>query len=358
MATSMGRAHLHLPLTLPTGDLLAYADVTLLDPVTGTPTDLPVYRSADPAALAETMPITFTPGIVNLWCDQPARFDLRVDGPDGYSVIVPGADLSPDPKDVARSQVPNVLASERAESGQVLLSDGSSQSWGFLNLVAPHQHDGLQVGSTVLGINQAATDADPDQTWVGAAAGSGGTDQSDSSALGANAVPTGSETTALGQGALGSATDTSAGDRATAVGQGAWAQADSVSLGDGAGQNLLYAVSLPYDTDDVLRVYATTDTTSLRQVLVTADAVEVGSALPVGTVDAQMGIPIWLRGDLSIPGTSVLEGDARLCADITQVLSAYGADGSAQVPLPPTTTQPAMASLVQALQAYGLLASA
>lgn len=349
------RTHLHLPVTAPNGDLLDYAEVTFLEGSAQVATSAALYLLDDPQASPQDQPILFAPAIIDIWCDEPHRFDLKVTGPQGFSAIIPGVDLPPAPEQSATTAVPTRIQQPPSE-GRVLVSDGTSQYWAFLEVIAPHDHDGTQPGSTRLDLGLSPADAQPNQTWVGAAAGPDATvaDATAASALGAQAEPLGRHVSVFGQAAATVALAGVAGDDAVALGHNASAVAQEVSLGSDAGQDVVGAVNFSLDTDGVARRYLTTEGTDLRHAVL-ALGTTLGSARPVPPAPAGVAKPLWLLGDGAVPGSLDVRGDLTL-GQVGSTVALAGAAGTVKQP-PLEVAQdapPALASLVAALTALGL----
>lgn len=347
------RTHLHLPVTKPNGDLLDYAEVTFLEGSAQVPTEALLYRSNDPDALPQIQPVLFAPGIIDIWCEEPHRFDVQVQGPDGFSALLPGIDLPPAPEDSSTAEVPNAVT-EPVSEDRVLLSDGTRQYWGLLDVIAEHQHDGSQPGSTRLDLGLSPADATPNQTWVGADAGATQVDGTASTALGALAEPVGTQVSVLGQAAAAVPLDGAPGDHAVAIGYNASSVLDEVSLGSDAGQDVVGAVNFPLDTDGVARRYLTTEGTDLRHLVLSTGTV-LGGALPMPPTPAGVTDPLWVLGDARIDGRLEVRGNASVGHSLAQVGFA-GAVGAALTMLPATVGAPAaLESLLAALAAYGLV---
>jgi hypothetical protein len=136
------RTHINFPAVTPTGDLLAFVDVTFLDADTGLPSAAALYRTNGPDDVALSSPVTFVPGVIDIWCDDPIRFDLVVSGPNGYRNVIRGVDLMPSPEIIARS-APGVYNefTDGPHPGQVLMSDGTSVTWQNLVVIVAHYHE-------------------------------------------------------------------------------------------------------------------------------------------------------------------------------------------------------------------------
>jgi hypothetical protein len=348
---TFSRTHIYLPALTPTGDLLAYADVTFVDSVTGVLTTSALYRTNNPSDIPLHNPVTFLPSIIDIWCDDPTRFDLVITGPHGYSNTIRGVDFMPAPAEVTRAAVYNEFTTPPL-TGRVLLSNGTIQYWDYLNLVAPHNHDGAMAGSTRLDLGDGAADTSIDQTWVGDAAGGSATDASNSSAVGADADPSAKQVTLLGQGTLATTVGVP-GDRSVAVGRAAFAAADSVSVGSASGQSVLATTSLPLNSSVVLDVYVNPTSVGLRNAFTSATASEIGNAIAKPAVPGGVTNPLWLRGDASIPGRLLSSANAQL-GGAANILACFGQAGATKATIPTGATG-ALASLLTALRAYGLI---
>jgi hypothetical protein len=158
----IARTHVNFPAVTPTGDLLTYVDVVFLDAETGLPSTAALYRTNGPDDVALTSPITFVPGVVDIWCDDPVRFDMVVSGPNGYRNVIRGVDLMPSPENIARS-APGVYNefTDGPHPGQVLMSDGTSVTWQNLVVVVAHYHE---IGNAIA--KPAVPDGVSDPLWL------------------------------------------------------------------------------------------------------------------------------------------------------------------------------------------------
>lgn len=354
-AIPLARPHVHLPVVLPNGDSLSYCDVLVNDPDTSLPSTAALYRSGDPYAEPVANPITFEPGTIDLWVDDPARVNLVISGPDGYRATLRGIDLMPSPENIALTAVPNEAFDTQSLVGRVLLSDGVTSYWSYLPQITAHQHDGSMTGSTRLDLGTGTADAAVGQTWVGSNAGYS-TGGQYSSALGAETDPLGEYATLLGQGALAYQNGILNGDRSVAVGRAVYAAQDAVSVGAASvwGSDAVTSVTLPFNSDGLYAdVQTDVDHLWLRNGNVNVNRTDLGTADYAWPSLAGITYPIVLTGDVNVPGTLSTTGNAQL-AGAASLLAFFEHAGIAKGTVPTGSTG-ALASLLSALTAYGLL---
>lgn len=221
----MDRCHLYMPLIDSSGVTYPFAEVTLLDSVTGTPIEAPVYLEPIGGA-PQTWPILVDPAVVNLWLDAPARVTLQALLPGGSSFTRAGVDISPAPAATVRTREPLHIGSAEGLNSQAMLAvspDGSAV-WQVLDVLRDHRHEGDAPDSTVLGMAD-LQDIYPGQTWLGG--GISGTQGTDATVMGYQAHPNADEATAVGRVAT-------AGLQGVAVGPAATGYDSAVALGAGA----------------------------------------------------------------------------------------------------------------------------
>jgi hypothetical protein len=326
----VNRAHVYWPIVTNTGNLVTYARLTFLDADTGQVSDVPIYRAehdTDPVP----NPVTVSPGIIDVWVDDPTRFDIEVWSPGQFSGVLAGIDLTADPAEVARTTAPASLAGSR-QSGQI---PSGTTGWIYPPLVPVHDHDGAAAGSTVLDPSTHPDDDDPNQTLVGyGTVTATAADQSGSTAFGAGSTSAASGTTALGR-------------AATAV--------DEVTLGAGSpgvsGTDVTLAAL--YDGTNPSKV--TNAAVTLRSVLADATSTTILGGLPVPGLPAGVTTPFWLAGDVVVFGSLQAPGEVRLGQASTDLVGFYGDPGATQVDIAGSGATGVLASLLAALEAYGLV---
>ena len=350
----MRRSHINLPLTNDSGDLLLYATVTVQDPATGAPVTVPMYADNGDSSPTLENPMVIAPSIFEVWSDQPMRVNLLIDGSDGFQTTLTGVDIVPDPVDVVRSpsltQVTNAAEVERV----LTAGAGSRASWAFPTVIPHHDHDGLKPGSTMLDEGDTAVDNQPNQTWVGYQSGSSATDQTGATSLGAATDPAGRYVTALGAGStVRTSSDGSTPYAATVLGSDAYATAESVSLGDRAGRDAAHSVSMSADDDGSQQRYVQPMDAFLRHLRTTDTVSFLGSALATPDTPQGVAMPLWLRQNTVAPGRLQASRSVTL-GSVTSLLGFFGQAGVGKQSLPRDTNIPALASLLTALESYGL----
>ncbi|MFD7835579.1 hypothetical protein [Streptomyces sp. NPDC059761] len=357
----MERSHLYLPLVDSSGTPYPYAEVTLVDPVTGNPISEPVYLDPHGGA-PETWPILVDPAVINLWCNASMRVTVTALLPGGSTYTRTGVDIAPAPSATVRSRDELRIGPAAGLDGSAMLamSPGGSASWQILDALRFHRHDGAAPGSTVLSPSS-TSDIYPKQTWIGrqitGAQGAGAV------ALGPQGQLNGPDATVVGRG-----TSTVDG---TALGVGASAGSSSVAVAPGA--------TAPGDSQVVIGRNASAAASPAQATLIGTDAVggagnsvqvgglavtESGSvAIGQGSVDIS-GLPIAeyiaLLGNSVVPRHLKTRDDATIAGG-SSTLGFYGSAGSSQ-PIVSTTSmatdapgRAAILSLVSALDSLGLI---
>jgi hypothetical protein len=351
-----GKPHIYLPLVDPAGNLLTYADVTFIDVTTGLPSTAALYRTSDSLARMVANPVTFIPGIVDIWVDDPARFDLTITGPNGYANTFRGIDLAPSPNSSAKAT--HYTHFDTAPLvGRVMLSDGTTQYWDYLPQIAAHQHPGAEAGSVRLDLGDGPADTTIDQTWVGDAPGDTAANATSLSMFGSGAEVSAGTThaTLLGSQTHALVEDAVTPDRGVAIGHNSEVAApDAVSLGANTGQTGVDGpITLPSNSSDVMDVYIDLTQISLRNCIFSVDESDIGTAVDIPSVPLGVTNPLWLRGDTAIPGNLVTSADVQIGASGSTV-GFYGQPGAVTTTIVAGASD-ALLSLLSALQAYGLL---
>ncbi|MGW7100372.1 phage baseplate protein [Streptomyces sp. NPDC054838] len=164
----MDRCHLYLPLVNSSGAPYSYAEVTLLNPDTGTPIDEPIYLDPHDTA-PQSWPILIDPAVINLWSDRPLRVTVHALLPGGATFTRAAVDMAPAPSTVMRTQDPLRVGSAAGIDGSALLSlsrAGRAQ-WQVMDGLRFHTHSGAAPNSTAIAPSSPAT-IYPGQTWLGA----------------------------------------------------------------------------------------------------------------------------------------------------------------------------------------------
>ncbi|GAA1978794.1 hypothetical protein [Kitasatospora viridis] len=354
----MERCHLYLPLVDSTGQLYPYAQVSLLDTLTGQPVSVPVY--SDPVGGSPLdLPVLCAPAVVNLWTDLPMRVTVLVTFAQNSTLTLPNVDIPAPPDGLAQTEVPIKVTAPGGVTGSSILASGNAgtATWQAANAFASHQHSGDAPDSVVLG-SLDPTDYAPRQVWIGNGAGAGVTDQ------GIGSVAVGHATAAHGEGG-------------TAIGSAAAAQALGLAVGAGAqagpSSTVLGASSLSGAASQVLIG---------RQLSATApEAIVIGSGV---TATSGLSLGPGLRSDLQsnlllgsapVPDTGDWPGPFLHLLNNTVVpwylnapsdvmlggaganLSVWGAPGAFRAVIFTEGATGAVASLVQALDGLGLIYS-
>lgn len=194
----MTRAHLHLPLIDNSGTVFPYASVTLNDD-SGAELAVPVYVQPS-GGNPVSFPQFVDPGVIDMWLDAPARIQIVAEVADHVRIVLDGVDVLPSPERIV--QAPDSLTvggtALPVSQGALMSSSPGEALFRVVDPVGTHQHTGDSTGSVVL-TNEAATDYNPYQTWVGNHAGENTAPSSAAStALGASADVYGASTTVLG----------------------------------------------------------------------------------------------------------------------------------------------------------------
>lgn len=321
---TMQRTHLHHPMVDGAGNVLVFGEVTLLDPDSGLPVEPKAYDGPQATAEELAWPITFAPGIVDLWLDEPGRYDIRVAGPDGYRATLVGMDLPPAPDNQVQAASSLHIDNAGAPRKWIQVSGGALR-FTDPGLIAAHEHDGTSANSTLV------TSVSVDELAT-------------SVALGFNAVP------AAGAVALGA--QAAPGSDGVVLGRASSAGASGVTLGDHNTSSVVQAVTLPLDSTGVASALVDDDSTLARSVRLEAAADEVGSTIAVPAVPAGVTHPLWLRAGAVSQGLRV-NGNVVLGSATGQV--GFFESGGATKATVPTGSTGALASLVAALTAYGLV---
>ena len=327
----MGRSHVHIPVTMADGEILLFADVTLQDD-TGRKVTVPVYDGPYEMSRELAWPVTFAPANIDLWIDQPGRFDLHVVGPEGYSTIIRGVDFLPPPEEqvVTAETVPPV--STASHPGRWLRVNGTSDMrFEDPGIISEHTHDGGTANSTLLGTSVDSRESTTSLGYGSSAAGTNGT--------------------AVGVGSTAPAANS------TVVGPDSTASSGSVTLGDnhGIGQPT-DSVYLPFGEGGVLDAAVDSDGVLLRSLSSEPLVDSIGSAKAVpGSLPAGATRVAWIRGDL-VTQNLLVEGDVTVGGSSGKV-GFYGTQGSNQTASPSGATG-VLADLVSALEAYGLISDA
>lgn len=231
----MDRCHLYMPLVDSSGETYPFAEVTLLDSVTGTPIEVPVYLEPIGGA-PQTWPILVDPAVVDLWLDAPARVTLQALLPGGSSFTRAGVDISPAPAATVRTNEPLHIGSAENLNSEAMLAvspDGSAV-WQVMDVLRDHRHEGDAPDSTSLGMAD-LQDIYPDQTWLGGSIS--GTQGTGATAMGHQAHPNADEATAIGWGATADLSGVAAGSASTGY-------VSAVALGAGAAATKLEQIAL------------------------------------------------------------------------------------------------------------------
>lgn len=288
----MERAHLHLPITRPNGDLLLFADVTLLDHSTGQPVYPAAWDGAGEMAQPVAWPITFAPGVVDLWLSEPGRYDLRVIGDSGYATTIRGVDVLPSPGNQVRIPDSKQQVTTAGMPRRWLKSSAGSLRFVDPGLIAAHNHDGAGANSTLIGLLDSNTTAD-----------------------------------VLGKGVRTDA-------NSARVGFGSTAPTGGVTLGDHNGTGAAaQQVTLPLDSTGAASGFVNDTVTALRSLRVQGTAIGFDGEVLTQGLSAQ--------GDVVVAGASGTVGF-------------FESEGAAKGTVPAGSTG-VVASLVAALQAYGLI---
>lgn len=199
------RAHASVPVTDSAGNLVSFVTVTLVESATGAlPVGVNFYArpiDGDPI----TFPVSFRPGIIELWSDTPVRVNLVVSLPNNAVVGYEGVDLNPRSDDIMSAPGRMKISYNDPSQSSALVSTGMTSA--AFQIIAPtltHQHQGDSLNSVVLTAED-AKDFNPQQTWIGYHAGENTAfDTTGSTAVGFQSVMSGAQTTILGNGsALG-----------------------------------------------------------------------------------------------------------------------------------------------------------
>ncbi len=323
---SFDRCHVHLPITRENGDLFSFATVTLRDG-SGTEVSPAVYDGPQDGAVALSWPVTFAPASIDLWLDEPGRFDMHIVGPSGYSAVIPGVDFLPPPGEQVIVVTPLPRVGSVTAPGRWMIQDGENLRWKDPGLIGPHEHDGAGANSTLL----ESVDS-----------------QSDRTLLGKDAASSGAGGTVVGAASTATATN------GTVVGPSSSAPADAVTLGDhrGSGQPS-DSVYLPYGSGGESNGLIDADSVILRTLSSETGADTLGETFPVpGVLPAGVTRPIWVLADAATAGLDV-RGDA-LIGEAANLVGFYGAEPVPQ-PARPAGATGVLADLLDALGAYGLI---
>lgn len=358
---TMGRPHIHLPVTRENGDLLPYVDVTLIDPATGLEVTPTAFTGPQDVDSEVTWPVTFAPSIVDLWLEEPGRYDLRATGASGFATTYRGIDFEPAPANQVSGdgfQVTNIPMARRW-----LQSDSPNQArFKDPGLIGPHDHDGNTTHSTTLGHAP-----DPVAPWLESRPAQVNSEDYRTS-LGYGIFIFEQSSGATDMAVLGAAGTTQATDT-TVVGYGSGAATSGLTMiGDNISPSVPDdAVRMAYNNgganpaqvdgwDQVLRCINVWDPDG--------DSGQVFSSLgytydenqaltmPAGIVNRD---PIFLRGQAR-PDSLEVRGNASI-GGATGTVGFYGADGATQGPNIADSTDPVITALVAALKGYGLLAN-
>lgn len=219
--------HVNLPAVDATGQLYASAIVRLLDSATQVPPVGVNFFSQGVNGDPLTFPVTFRPGIIDLWSDAPIRVDIIAALPSGGITVYKGVDFNPPSYNIMSAPAPMAITFLDQSHQSVLVSGAYGQA--AFQVIAPtaiHQHGGDSPNSVVL-TDETPTDYDPQQTWIGYHAGENSAyDTTGTTAVGFNARPAGAQSTVVGQSTVSGTGDTSissqtstlVGDYITAIG--------------------------------------------------------------------------------------------------------------------------------------------
>lgn len=228
------RAHLYRPLVDETGTLYTYATVTLYEPDGNTLYGGTIYRTeAEP----DTYPNPFiaAPSLVDVYLETAARVVV------GISFSTGSEELRTDPIDVVAdaskmvySSVPIFISGAMAPGGMLSVDEYGAPFWRTIKI--DHEH-AVEPGTLYLGRDRGFSPQDatfPAATVLGQGAGTdlppGGL--ADTTAVGADAVASGSAATSLGVQAVASeAPSWPWTAQSTAVGVKTWARAGGVAAG-------------------------------------------------------------------------------------------------------------------------------
>lgn len=344
------KSHIHFPVFDSSGKLLREVTVELLDPETQepvSPTAWLMVSSLDPISF----PHSFAPGVVDLWLDEPGRYDISVVGNnEEFSMILHGVDFMPAIESMPRAPGKDVSFQLVPEAGAWLqgVSDGVA-IFTQPPLVAPHDHSGATSGSTVLN-GGSPVDTGSSQTWLGSGAGTGVVG-SGTSSLGADSSPKGASSVAVSTGAMPSGTD------GVVLSTNSTSGAQGVSLSDHTTVTTAGQVTLSYDSVGALNGLISSTETSLRWLTSKSNQVVIGSSitLPTGP-PAGVTYPIWLLGLTNVmDGGLKVNGLAQVGGSATNKVGLYGTPGVVRTSNTFSGASGALSSLVAALRAYGMI---
>lgn len=199
------RAHVSLPVTDSAGNLQSFVTVSVLDSATqAAPVGVNFFvRPVDGNPV--TFPVSFRPGIIDLWSDMPVRVDLIVNLANNAVIGYKDVDLIPKSDEIMSAPGRMRLSYNDPAQNSALVSTGLNSA--AFQVIAPaltHQHQGDSASSVIL-TDEDPTDYNPQQTWVGYHAGENKAfDSTGSTAVGFQSFLGGALTTILGNGsALG-----------------------------------------------------------------------------------------------------------------------------------------------------------
>lgn len=412
---TVGRCHANVPVTDAQGNLATSVNVTLVESASQTFPQNVNFYVREVGGQPIRFPVTFRPGIIEIWSDTPIRVDLLVQLPSGAAIGYQGVDISPPADNVTSAPTPMKIGYADLSQNSVLISATRNSS--NFQVIAPtitHQHAGDSASSVVL-TNEDAKDFNPQQTWIGYHAGENDAyDTTGSTAIGKGSLLQGANATVVGGGSeLGdSATivapgGASAGSSGTVIGLNGAANSQGVSVGanntvmaGGSGTTVLGSDNNIYSNSGVILGDAHTDVVGNSHVYVghanklyplpvsqvpavqgyvlgsTSVASNIGSSTdwfgggawgavgyPDQASDSRAGM---ILGDLvanlllKVDGNAAI-GGAQTYSSTTSTVGFFGSAGATRpsTPLYATDTTstpiPALTSLIQALNSLGLI---
>lgn len=166
------RCHVVLPVMDGSGNLASFVTIIITDVTTGV-APLGVNFYVDPYSTdAVSFPLRYQPGIIDLWSDAPIRLDITVQTNLNALIIYEDIDLSPSAANMVSSPTPlNINGFDDPTLNSALVSvDAFNARFQVIAPTANHQHGGDSAGSVIL-TDEASTDFNPQQTWIGYNAG-------------------------------------------------------------------------------------------------------------------------------------------------------------------------------------------
>lgn len=348
------RCHLYLPLIDSAGNQYPYAQVTLLNPDTLEPIVAPVY--ADPSGGSPlAFPVFSSPGLIDLWCDVPMRVTVVAVMSFDVTVTLTGVDFRPPPTGTVRTLTPVRLnAPVDIDSTAVLVAglDGTA-AWQVSNVFNHHNHEGDAPASVVLGPTD-PTNWATGEVWIGPTAGTTTDPGSNEIGIGSLAVPHGAGSIAIGPSAT-------AQGQGTAIGSTAQAGSQSTAMGAAtastAASQALIGRAVTSATPNAVAIGSGLAAYKLGLGPRIRDDASGNTLIGTGTVPDTTGWAgpfIHLLNDTVAPQALRSPGDTVLAAG-GALLGAYGGAGGPRAPIDGTAATGAALSLLQALDALGLI---